>query len=61
MVAPFRPIPVLCSRCRGRMFLNDLTGDRTCFSCGNVLYTTAPTTSTPDDELHPHHGGKSLN
>ena len=28
-----------CSRCRGRM-LTDGTGDQTCFSCGNVIYST---------------------
>lgn len=32
-----------CPRCRGKMILDEETGDSACFTCGNVVYATTPT------------------
>ena len=49
-----------CSRCQGKMILDQESGDRTCFTCGHILYAVEPL------ERHQRtrpvsHAGQSLN
>jgi hypothetical protein len=51
-----------CPRCRGRMFKEEVSGDKSCFTCGHVIYGMVPLPFEPGRRLdrRPSHGGQSL-
>jgi len=52
--------PASCPRCSGRLMGEGSDGDRACFTCGHVVYATAPLTLPEAGKRRPSHGGWGL-
>lgn len=58
MIQILKPSLPPCPRCRGKMLLDPVSGDSTCFTCGHIAYLVMPLEHPTNRRLS--HGGESL-